>query len=173
MTDLGSNAPAPGSPARSSGPEQRDWRHLARRWAPAAALLLAAGLLVVLPLWVLLRTALEEGVAAMVDAINTQLDPGASELDKARAWLKEEGRKKGNIWDPSLDEDDDTCRNLTEACDGALYDVDHNHNPDIDDDRSASEHRRLAAGTEHDQHDDLAADADGASGHLLHDRFDR
>ncbi len=41
----------------------------ARRWARGVVLVAAAGLLVVLPLLVLLRTALEEGVAALVEAV--------------------------------------------------------------------------------------------------------
>ena len=42
---------------------------LARRWAPGVALVLAAGLLVAIPLLALLRTALEEGVAALAEAV--------------------------------------------------------------------------------------------------------
>ena len=42
---------------------------LARRWAPGVALITAAGVLVAIPLLVLLRTALEEGVAALADAV--------------------------------------------------------------------------------------------------------
>lgn len=47
----------------------RGWRHTARRWAPGAALLVAAALLVVVPLLVLLRTALEEGLEALLEAV--------------------------------------------------------------------------------------------------------
>lgn len=43
--------------------------HLARRWAPGIALLAAAGLLVVIPLLVLSRTALEEGLPALASAV--------------------------------------------------------------------------------------------------------
>ena len=42
---------------------------MARRWAPGAALFLAAGLLVAVPLLVLARTALEEGTAALAEAV--------------------------------------------------------------------------------------------------------
>ena len=42
---------------------------MVRRWVPAAALLVAAGLLVIVPLLVLLRTALEEGLDTLVEAI--------------------------------------------------------------------------------------------------------
>jgi iron(III) transport system permease protein len=41
----------------------------ARRWAPAAALVVAAALLVVIPLTVLLRTALEEGLTVLLESI--------------------------------------------------------------------------------------------------------
>ena len=42
---------------------------MARRWAPGAALLVAAALLVLLPLLILLRTALEEGLRPLLEAV--------------------------------------------------------------------------------------------------------
>lgn len=42
---------------------------LARRWTPGVVLLAAAGVLVAVPLLVLLRTALEEGIAALAEAV--------------------------------------------------------------------------------------------------------
>ena len=40
-----------------------------RRWAPAAALVVTAGLLVVVPLLILMRTALEEGLGPLLEAV--------------------------------------------------------------------------------------------------------
>ena len=55
--------------AAADGPPPRGVRTAVRRWAPTAALLAAAGLLVVIPLLVLLRTALEEGLPILVEAV--------------------------------------------------------------------------------------------------------
>ncbi len=68
MTDTDRSAPA-SSPLSSGAGGARDPQAFARRWAPAAALLVAAGVLVVVPLAVLLRTALEEGLRPMLDAV--------------------------------------------------------------------------------------------------------
>ncbi|MGD8684082.1 MAG: ABC transporter permease subunit [Chloroflexota bacterium] len=70
MTDGSTTAAAPVGPGRHGlarhGPGQ-----LARRWAPAAALVAAAGLLVVAPLLALLGTALEEGVEPLLEAVRS------------------------------------------------------------------------------------------------------
>ena len=58
MTDLDTSAPG-----------RRELSHVARRWAPGAALLVAAALLVLLPLLILLRTALEEGLRPLLEAV--------------------------------------------------------------------------------------------------------
>jgi iron(III) transport system permease protein len=55
----------------AGGSAQRDPTDLARRWAPAAALVVAATLLVLVPLLALGRTALEEGLAPLVAALLT------------------------------------------------------------------------------------------------------
>ena len=44
---------------------------MARRWAPGAALVVAAALLVLLPLLVLLRAALEEGLGPLLEAVES------------------------------------------------------------------------------------------------------
>jgi len=53
----------------TSAPGRRELSHVARRWAPGAALLVAAALLVLLPLLILLRTALEEGLRPLLEAV--------------------------------------------------------------------------------------------------------
>ncbi len=67
MTDISTDTPLPGPV--SGGPEAHGPSHLARRWAPGAALLVAAGLLVVIPLLALVGTALEEGVGRLVESV--------------------------------------------------------------------------------------------------------
>jgi iron(III) transport system permease protein len=53
----------------SSGPTAHGLQRNARRWIPGAALLVSATVLVVLPLLALLRTAFEEGLALLLEAV--------------------------------------------------------------------------------------------------------
>ncbi len=67
MTDA-TSVPRGGGPVLD-GRLGRDPGGLVRRWTPVVVLLVAAGILVVLPLWTLLRTSLEEGLPALLEAV--------------------------------------------------------------------------------------------------------
>ena len=67
MTDDSTDASLPGPAV--NGADARGVSPLVRRWAPGVALLVAAGLLVAIPLLVLLRTALEEGLGTLAEAV--------------------------------------------------------------------------------------------------------
>ena len=67
MTEDSTDAPLPGPAV--NGADARGVSQLVRRWAPGVALLVAAGLLVAIPLLVLLRTALEEGLGTLAEAV--------------------------------------------------------------------------------------------------------
>ncbi len=69
VTDL--DSPSPAALDAGGDAAQPRARRLVARWAPVVALLTAAGLLVVIPLLVLLRTALEEGLDAFVVAVTS------------------------------------------------------------------------------------------------------
>ncbi len=76
----------------------------------------------------------EQGVflteQAALDQLVSPAPEDASELDDAKAWLIENGREENGVLDLSLDHDDDTCRNLTEACNGTAVDPDHDYGAD-------------------------------------------
>jgi iron(III) transport system permease protein len=67
VTDVSSSPPLPGAAKRAGAAS--DVAQLVRRWTPAIVLLVAAGVLVIVPLLVLLRTALEEGLALLAEAV--------------------------------------------------------------------------------------------------------
>jgi iron(III) transport system permease protein len=71
VTDLGAAPPPVSGADLRPAPVGSGWRDAARRWAPAAALVVATALLVVVPLLVLLRTALEDGLRPLLDAIGS------------------------------------------------------------------------------------------------------
>ena len=67
MTDVETTPPSLGP--TETGRAQRGPLRTVRRWIPGAALLVAAVLLVIVPLGVLLRTALEEGPATLLESV--------------------------------------------------------------------------------------------------------
>lgn len=71
MTDIDLIEPESGPAAPSDASARRAWPETARRWAPAATLVVAAVLVVLIPLAVLLRTALEEGIGPLLEAIGS------------------------------------------------------------------------------------------------------